>query len=190
MSSAVLPAARTRAPGLQEYVFPLGVVRHGESPGRLQCGFSRKLAWPDTNAFARFGSLHSHFQGQRVHFRTLWGNSVQHRSWSGGQSQDLRDGSLRLSEDTSGDRWNLRRRDDEYVLLRSCDSRIHRTPEPRLAFNRTVVTRNRIAIEQHPYAPSPSTMNLRLAAIRRLAYEASDCGLLSLANCGKFLSAM
>src|SRR5271170_3930694 len=49
--------------------------------------------------------------------------------------------------------------------------------EPRLAFNRTVVTRYRISLEQHPYAPS--TINLRLAAIRRLAYEASDCGLLS-----------
>ena len=49
--------------------------------------------------------------------------------------------------------------------------------EPRLAFNRTVVTRYRIALEQHPYAPS--TINLRLATIRRLAYEASDCGLLS-----------
>ena len=49
--------------------------------------------------------------------------------------------------------------------------------EPRLAFNRTVVTRYRIALEQHPYAPS--TINLRLAAIRRLAYEASDCGLSS-----------
>jgi len=49
--------------------------------------------------------------------------------------------------------------------------------EPRLAFNRTVVTRYRIALEQHSYAPS--TINLRLAAIRRLAYEASDCGLLS-----------
>jgi hypothetical protein len=49
--------------------------------------------------------------------------------------------------------------------------------EPRLAFNRTVVTRYRIALEQHPYAPS--TINLRLAATRRLAYEASDCGLLS-----------
>src|SRR5690242_546405 len=43
--------------------------------------------------------------------------------------------------------------------------------EPRLAFNRTVVTRYRIALEQHPYAPS--TINLKLAAIRRLAYEAS-----------------
>ena len=50
--------------------------------------------------------------------------------------------------------------------------------EPRLAFNRTVVTRYRIALEQHPYAAS--TINLRLAAIRRLACEASDCGLLSL----------
>jgi site-specific recombinase XerD len=49
--------------------------------------------------------------------------------------------------------------------------------EPRLAFNRTVVTRYRIALEQYPYAPP--TINLRLAAIRRLAYEASDCGLLS-----------
>src|SRR6266853_655978 len=49
--------------------------------------------------------------------------------------------------------------------------------EPRLAFNRTVVTRYRISLEQRQYAPS--TINLRLAAVRRLAYEASDCGLLS-----------
>ena len=49
--------------------------------------------------------------------------------------------------------------------------------EPRLAFNRTLVTRYRIALEQRPYAPS--TINLRLAAIRRLAYEASDCGFLN-----------
>jgi site-specific recombinase XerD len=49
--------------------------------------------------------------------------------------------------------------------------------EPRLAFNRTVVTRYRISLEQRRYAPS--TINLRLAAVRRLAYEASDCGLLS-----------
>jgi len=48
--------------------------------------------------------------------------------------------------------------------------------EARLAFNRAVVTRYRIALEPHPCAPS--TINLRLAAIRRLAYEASDCGLL------------
>jgi hypothetical protein len=49
--------------------------------------------------------------------------------------------------------------------------------EPRLAFNKTVVTRYRIALEQRQYAPS--TINLRLAAVRRLAYEAADCGLLS-----------
>ncbi len=39
------------------------------------------------------------------------------------------------------------------------------------------MTRYRIALEQRSY--SPSTINLRLAAVRRLAYEASDCGLLS-----------
>jgi len=44
--------------------------------------------------------------------------------------------------------------------------------EPRLAFNKTVVTRYRISLEQRHYAPS--TINLRLAAVRRLAYEASD----------------
>ena len=49
--------------------------------------------------------------------------------------------------------------------------------EPRLAFNKTVVTRYRISLEQQQYAPS--TINLRLAAVRRLAYEAADCGLLS-----------
>ena len=49
--------------------------------------------------------------------------------------------------------------------------------EPRLAFNRTVVTSYRINLEQAHYASS--TINLRLAAIRRLAYEAADCGLLS-----------
>src|ERR1039457_758065 len=49
--------------------------------------------------------------------------------------------------------------------------------EPRLAFNKTVVMRYRINLEQAQYASS--TINLRLAAIRRLAYEASDCGLLS-----------
>jgi integrase len=49
--------------------------------------------------------------------------------------------------------------------------------EPRLAFNKTVVTRYRISLEQQHYAST--TINLRLAAIRRLAYEAADCGLLS-----------
>ena len=49
--------------------------------------------------------------------------------------------------------------------------------EPRLAFNKTVVTRYRISLEQARYASS--TVNLRLAAVRRLAYEAADSGLLS-----------
>ena len=49
--------------------------------------------------------------------------------------------------------------------------------EPRLAFNRTVVLRYRIHLEQKGYAPN--TINLRLAAVRRVAYEACDSGLLS-----------
>jgi hypothetical protein len=40
-----------------------------------------------------------------------------------------------------------------------------------------VVTRCRINLEQAQDASS--TINLRLAAIRRLAYEAADCGILS-----------
>jgi integrase len=49
--------------------------------------------------------------------------------------------------------------------------------EPRLAFNRTVVLRYRIHLEQRCLAPT--TINLRLAAVRRVAYEAADSGLLS-----------
>jgi hypothetical protein len=49
--------------------------------------------------------------------------------------------------------------------------------EPRLSFNRTVVLRYRFFLEQKILAPS--TINVRLAAVRRLAYEASDTGLLS-----------
>jgi len=49
--------------------------------------------------------------------------------------------------------------------------------EPRLAFNRTVVLRYRIHLEQRGYAAA--TINLRLAAVRRVAYEAADAGLLS-----------
>jgi hypothetical protein len=49
--------------------------------------------------------------------------------------------------------------------------------EPRLAFNRTVVLRHQVHLEQRQYAPA--TINLRLAAVRRDAYEAADAGLLS-----------
>ena len=49
--------------------------------------------------------------------------------------------------------------------------------EPRLSFNRAVVTRYRIHLESRQLAPG--TINGRLAAVRRLAYEAVDSGLLS-----------
>ena len=49
--------------------------------------------------------------------------------------------------------------------------------EPRPAFNRTVVLRYRIYLEQKQY--TATTINLRLAAVRRVAFEASDSGLLS-----------
>src|SRR5207245_1221759 len=49
--------------------------------------------------------------------------------------------------------------------------------EPRLAFNKTVVLRYRLELETRHLASS--TINLRLAAVRRLAYEAADTGLLS-----------
>ena len=45
--------------------------------------------------------------------------------------------------------------------------------EPRLAFNKTVVTRYRIFLEQRHHAST--TINLRLAAIRRLAYQILGC---------------
>jgi site-specific recombinase XerD len=49
--------------------------------------------------------------------------------------------------------------------------------EPRLSFNKTVVVRYRTHLESRHLAPG--TINLRLGAVRRLAYEAADCGLLS-----------
>jgi site-specific recombinase XerD len=49
--------------------------------------------------------------------------------------------------------------------------------EPRLAFNRLVVLRYRSHLESRQLAPG--TINVRLGAVRRLAYEAADCGLLS-----------
>lgn len=49
--------------------------------------------------------------------------------------------------------------------------------EPRLSFSKSVVLRYRIHLESRCLAPG--TINLRLGAVRRLAYETSDCGLLS-----------
>src|SRR6201996_742961 len=49
--------------------------------------------------------------------------------------------------------------------------------EPRLSFNKTVVVGYRMHLESRNLAPG--TINLRLKAVRRLAYEAADCGLLS-----------
>src|SRR6202049_1014651 len=49
--------------------------------------------------------------------------------------------------------------------------------EPRLAFNKIVVLRYRLQLEARHL--SASTINVRLAAGRRLAYEAADSGLLS-----------
>ena len=49
--------------------------------------------------------------------------------------------------------------------------------EPRLAFNRIVVLRYRSHLESRQLAPG--TINLRLGAVRRLACEVADCGLLS-----------
>lgn len=49
--------------------------------------------------------------------------------------------------------------------------------EPRLALNRGVVLRYRMELESKLLAAA--TINVRLAAVRRLAYEAADTGLLS-----------
>jgi hypothetical protein len=57
--------------------------------------------------------------------------------------------------------------------------------EPRLSFSGTVVVRYRMHLESRHLAPG--TINLRLGAVRRLAYEAADCGLLTAdlaAGCG------
>jgi hypothetical protein len=49
--------------------------------------------------------------------------------------------------------------------------------EPRLAFNKTAVLRYRFHLEERGLASG--TINVRMAAVRRLAHEAADCGLLS-----------
>src|SRR5579864_2188679 len=75
-----------------------------------------------------------------------------------------------LNSLTSQDaQWGYRHAIDEFVDW-YCS-------EPRLAFNRIVVLRYRSHLESRQLAPG--TVNLRLVAVRRLAYEAADCGLLS-----------
>src|SRR5260370_29805254 len=58
---------------------------------------------------------------------------------------------------------------DQYIAL-YCS-------EPRLAFNRIVVARYRMHLESRGMAAN--TINQQLAAVRRLAHEAADAGLLS-----------
>ena len=48
--------------------------------------------------------------------------------------------------------------------------------EPRLALNRIVVLRFRLHLES--FGLAATTINQRLAAVRRLAYEVADSGLL------------
>ena len=74
-------------------------------------------------------------------------------------------GSLRSPESQRGYRHAI----DEFVEW-YCS-------EPRLSFNRTVVMRYRNHLETRSLAPG--TINVRLAAVRRLGYEAADAGLLS-----------
>ena len=74
-------------------------------------------------------------------------------------------GSLRSPESQRGYRHSI----DEFINW-YCS-------EPRLSFNKTVVTRYRVHLESRQLAPG--TINVRLAAVRRLAYEAADSGLLS-----------
>src|ERR1700758_5541334 len=77
---------------------------------------------------------------------------------------------------------------DDFINRIMIDPRLNSNPlvdeahhrycsEPRLAFGRTVILRYRYELEARQYAPA--TINLRLAAVRRLAYKASDNGLLS-----------
>jgi site-specific recombinase XerD len=73
--------------------------------------------------------------------------------------------SLRSAESQRGYRHSI----DEFIAW-YCS-------EPRLSFNKTVVTRYRVHLETRQLAPG--TINVRLAAVRRLAYEVADSGLLS-----------
>ena len=71
-------------------------------------------------------------------------------------------GSLRSSESQRGYRHAI----DEFIEW-YCS-------EPRISFNRTVVMRYRIHLESRHLVPG--TINVRLAAVRCLVYEAADAG--------------
>src|SRR5215469_10946402 len=73
---------------------------------------------------------------------------------------------------------SLRSPESQRSYRRSIDEFVHwYCSEPRLSFNKTVVTRYRIHLEDRQLAPG--TINVGLAAVRRLAYEAADTCLLS-----------
>jgi hypothetical protein len=61
--------------------------------------------------------------------------------------------------------------------MRSTSLSIGIARSPRLSFSKTVVVHYRMHLELRKLAPG--TINLRLGAVRRLAYESADCGLLS-----------
>lgn len=68
---------------------------------------------------------------------------------------------------------SLRSPESQRSYRRSIDDFVYwYCSEPRLSFNKTVVTRYRIHLEDKLLAPG--TINVRLAAVRRLAYEAVD----------------
>ena len=73
---------------------------------------------------------------------------------------------------------SLRSPESQRSYRRSIDDFVYwYCSEPLLSFNKTVITRYRIHLEDKLLAPG--TINVRLAAVRRLAYEAVDTGLLS-----------
>jgi hypothetical protein len=61
--------------------------------------------------------------------------------------------------------------------MRSTSLSIGIARSPRLSFSKTVIVHYRMHLELRKLAPG--TINLRLGAVRRLAYESADCGLLS-----------
>jgi hypothetical protein len=80
----------------------------------------------------------------------------------------------------SGSRYGRSARQRVFARIQegiSAYRRVHRLVLFRLSFNKTVVTRYRIHLEDRRLAPG--TINGRLAAVRRLAYEAADSGLSS-----------